>query len=134
MNESIASESAKNNEDEHDIVVRAITESNQKRYPNYKVLNNLGGENVNIAGRFPDVILQDSAGNLLFIIEVRKNGKVAECMQQWKVVTKIPAFLYFVVPEGELSNAKAVAQAIGLQAKFGSYTIDNNKSVTVKYE
>jgi len=120
---------------EHDAVVQALSDSNQKRYPTYKVLNNLGGEKTNVAGLFPDIILQDGKGNLLFIIEVKKNGNIAQCIQQWKNVPKIPAFLYIVVPENDLSNAKSIAQVVGLQPKFGTYTVDpETKVISVKYE
>ena len=117
---------------EHDAVVRALCDSNASRY---KVLSNLEGENHNVAGLFPDILLQDTTGNLIFIIEVKKNGNIAPCIQQWKSVPKMPAFLYIVVPEGDLSNAKSIAQVVGLQPKFGSYTIEPaTKKVIVKYE
>jgi len=57
---------------EHDAVVKSISEANQVRYPTYKIVNNIGGEKTNVAGMFPDIIIQDAAGNLLFIIEVKK--------------------------------------------------------------
>ncbi len=115
---------------EHDDVVRYLCETNNTRY---KALNNLEGEKHNISGLFPDIIIQDANNNLLFIIEVKKNGNIAQCIQQWKNVPEIPAFLYIVVPEGDLSNAKSIAQVVGLQAKFGSYKIENGQ-ITVKYE
>jgi len=51
-------------------------------------------------------------------------------------VPKLPAFLYLVVPEVDLVNAKSIAQVMGLQQiKFGTYKIDpHNKAVSVKYE
>ncbi len=116
---------------EHDAVVRYLCEVNATRF---KALNNLDGDKHAVASIFPDIILKDSSDNLFFIIEVRRNGKIAECMQQWKTVPKIPAVLYFIVPENDLSSAKAVAQVVGLQAKFGAYQIDADGKVTVKYE
>lgn len=131
MNDStLKSESASMNE--HDAVVRYICEINQSRYT---VLHNLEGEENNVAGIFPDIMLQDKGSkSLIFIIEVKKNGNIAPCIQQWKTVEKIPAFLYIIVPEKDLSTAKSVAQVVGLTVKFGSYSVDSNHNITVKYE
>jgi hypothetical protein len=118
---------------EHDNIVRLLCESNAKRYA--KVLHNLDGEKNSVAGLFPDVIIQDANGTLLFIIEVKKNGNIAQCIQQWKSVPKIPAFLYIVVPEIDLANAKSIAQVVGLQAKFGYYKKDETtQKIEIKYE
>lgn len=117
---------------EHDAVVRYISEKNKNRY---KVLSNLDGEKVYVGGLFPDILFQDTAGNLLFIVEVKNNGYIAQCIQQWKNATTIPAVLYIIVPENELANAKSIAQVVGLQVRFGSYTLDTQTNeVTVKYE
>lgn len=119
------------NKNEHDKVVRALSEANKQKYT---VLSNIDGEEHHVAGIFPDLLLKDSANNLIFIIEVKKNGNIAPCLQQWKSVSKMPAILYLIVPETDLSNAKSIAQVIGLQVKFGSYKIDHNNKVVIKYE
>jgi hypothetical protein len=117
---------------EHDAVVRTLCDSNNARF---KVLCNVEQESYHIAGLFPDIILQDkNSDSALFIIEVRKNGGIATCLQQWKNIPKIPAVLYIVVPENDLSNTRAIAQVIGIQVKFGSYKIESNGVATVKYE
>lgn len=116
---------------EHTAVIRTLCESNKERF---KVLCNLETASHHIAGLFPDIILQDkNSENVLFIIEVRKNGEIATCLQQWKTVPNIPAVLYIIVPESDLLNAKAIAQVIGLQVKFGSYKTANGV-ITVTYE
>lgn len=104
---------------EHDKVVKYL----EKSFSNsYTVCSNLGKEEYFISSIFPDLILKNKqTGTIMFIIEVKKNGEVAKCLQQWKTVNNIPAILYLFVPALELSNAKAVAQAIGIQVKFGSY-------------
>lgn len=118
---------------EHDEVVKHICEHNQERFT---VRNNLETEKLYVSGLFPDIVLLDREGNLRFIIEVRKNGGIAQCIQQWKSAEPIPAFLYIVVPEGDLSNAKSIAQVVGLQqVKFGAYTIDKEQNkIQVRYE
>jgi hypothetical protein len=117
---------------EHDIVVAAIRDANSARFT---PLTNVGGEQHFIAQMFPDIILMDKATNRpAFIIEVKKNGSIAQCIQQWKSVISIPATLYIVVPQSDLPTAKSILQVVGLQARVGSYSIDANNHVTVNYE
>lgn len=102
----------------------------------YTVVSNIAQEQHYIGGFFPDIIVMDKiSGNVLFAIEVRKNGQVSHCIQQWKSVTpNLPATLYIVVPESELSNAQGIAAVNGLKAKFGTYKMGVNGSVeSVKF-
>ncbi len=110
-------------------VITAIRDANSK----YTVLDNLDKEENHVAGLFPSLILKDAKGNSVFIIEVRRNGEIAKCIQQWKAVSSIPATLYIVVPEGDLQTAQSVAQVVGLQTRFGSFTSDENGNVSIKY-
>jgi len=115
---------------EHDRVVEALKRSNSAKYD---VLANLGKEEHYIGQIFPDLILLDKITNKpVFIIEVKKNGLVAQCIQQWKAMPSIPATLYIVVPEAEIQNAKSIAEVVGLQTKFGIYTMGED-SVTIKF-
>lgn len=115
---------------EHDLVVKTICDANNLHY---KVLCNLDKEEYYIAQMFPDIILLDKAGEKpVFIIEVKKNGNIAKCIQQWKSVPSIPATLYVIVPETEETNARAIADVVGLSFRLGTYAINNNQ-VTIKY-
>jgi hypothetical protein len=117
----------------HDKVVRHIRDKNQQRFT---VLDNLEGEKNFVSNMFPDLIFKDKSGNTLFILEVKRNGGIAQCLQQWRTVSNMPAVLYLIVPEAELSSAKSIAQVVGIPLiRFGSYTIDSNSNeVVVKYE
>lgn len=116
---------------EHDKVVAKIRDS----FAQYKVLTNLGEEQNYIGQMFPDLIFLDKTTDKpVFILEVRKNGNIAPCIQQWKSALSIPATLYIVVPELDLPTAKSVAQVVGLNTRFGSYNIDANGNITIKYE
>ncbi|MBN8697408.1 MAG: hypothetical protein J0L87_12830 [Bacteroidetes bacterium] len=97
----------------------------------YTVVSNIAQEQHHIGGFFPDIIVMDKDnGNALFAIEVRKNGQVSHCIQQWKSVTPhLPATLYIVVPEAELENAQAIAAVNGLKAKFGTYKMKSDGGV-----
>ena len=117
---------------EHDIVVTSIKNSLSA---NYKVVTNLGEEQYHIGQMYPDAIIYDKVTDKpIFIIEVRKNGSIAPCIQQWKSISNIPAILYIIVPENDLPTAKSIAQVVGLKMKFGSYKIEPNDAITVKYE
>ncbi len=102
--------------------------------PNFKVVTNIGAEQHYIGGFFPDIIVMDKKDDVLFAIEVRRNGQVSNCIQQWKSASNLPATLYIVVPEAELDNAKGIAALNGLKAKFGTYKIGTDKNVeSVKF-
>jgi hypothetical protein len=46
----------------------------------------------------------------------------------------IPATLYIVVPVSDLPTAKSIAQVVGLQTRFGTYTINEESgAITVNY-
>jgi hypothetical protein len=118
--------------DEHSEVIKAIIATNEK---NFSILSNLGKDENYIAHMFPDLIFLDKATNKpVFIIEVKKNGNIAQCIQQWKTLSSIPATLYIVVPETDLANAKSIAEVVGLKTRFGAYTLNDNNSVSVRYE
>ena len=117
---------------EHDKVVAFIRDIQS---PHFKVLDNLGGDKNYIAQLFPDIILiNKNTEEPAFIIEVKRNGNIAQCIQQWNSVPSIPATLYIIVPETDLATAKSVAQVVGLQTKFGTYSIDGIGNIDVKYE
>jgi len=116
----------------HDNVVRYICEQNKNRF---EVLNNLKNEEVFVGGLFPDIIFKDKAtGKLKFILEVKRNGGIAQCLQQWKTAPVTSAILYIIVPKDELSNAKSIAQVVGIPVRFGYYEIKKTGEVIVKYE
>jgi len=116
---------------EHDNVVESIVKANE---PRFTVLSNVGKDEHYIAQLFPDVILIDKTTEKpVFIIEVKKNGNIAQCIQQWKAVPSIPATIYIVVPENDLSNAKAIAQVVGLNTRFGTYSLDEKGIPSVKF-
>ena len=119
-------------EKEHDDVVAYICSNNAAKF---NVLNNLGIEKNHVSGLYPDIIIKNKTDEDIyrFIIEVKKNGGIASCLQQWKNTTNIPCVLYIIVPETDLPNAIKIAGTIGIQVKFGSYKIEQSV-ISVKYE
>ena len=116
---------------EHDNVVNHIANNNKHAY---EVLSNVDKEEHYISSVFPDLILLNKETKKpVIIIEVKRNGGIANCMQAWKNVPNLPATLWFIVPELELPNAKQIAQVIGLKARFGKYTLKDG-NVNVVYE
>lgn len=85
------------------------------------------------AGLVPDLILIDRVNQKpAFIIEVRKNGNIGICLDQWKTLSSaLP--LYLIVPSKDLSTAKSLAIIKNVKTKFGTYKIEDN-NVTVDYE
>ncbi|TAL62568.1 MAG: hypothetical protein EPN85_02425 [Bacteroidetes bacterium] len=117
---------------EHDKIVKNLVD---KFSAKYNVLSNLDKEQNFIANIFPDLILSDKATNrIMYIIEVKRNGGIANCIQQWKNMKAIPATLYMIVPDSDLANAKSIAQVIGLQIRFGSYSFDGSDNPIIKFE
>jgi len=108
-------------------VAQKIKEQFQSRF---EVLINLDTEEHFIGTMFPDMVFVDKKTKTpLFIIEIKKNGRIAACMNAWKAATKIPATLYIIVPQLELQNAKSIATVTGVNARFGYYTLDKNGDV-----
>jgi hypothetical protein len=116
---------------EHDEVVRKIIAAQQS----FEILTNIDGEKNFISGVFPDIILLDKTTKQpVFIIEVKRNGQIQGCLQQWNTISNLPATLYIVVPESDLSGAKLVATSIGLKAKFGTYKYETNIVTSIQFE
>lgn len=108
-------------------VAQKIKEQFQNRF---EILMNVDKAEHFIGSVFPDLVFLDKKTHQpLFIIEVKRNGMVANCIQQWKSQSKIPATLYIVVPQSELQNAKSVAAVTGINTRFGYYTLASNGDV-----
>ena len=108
---------------EHDLVVKAIELNNSEKFD---VLTNVGTEKYFIGSVFPDIIINEKGtGKTIFIIEVKRNGGIADCIQKWKNQAFIPGQLFLVVPDGgsDLANAKKIAEIVSLPLRFGTYKI-----------
>lgn len=117
---------------EHDKVTNYLAKYFE---PVYTVLSNVESPKHYISSIFPDLILQDKTDKKIqFIIEVRKNGGIAQCMQAWKSIPSVPSTLYIVVPKDTLSESKKVAEIIGLSARFGWYEISKDDEIKVEFE
>ena len=96
----------------------------------YDVLLNIDNEEHFVGTVFPDIVLVDiKLKTPLFIIDIRKNGDIGNCFQQWKTRGHIPVTLYIIVPKQDIGNAKSIAAITGVNAKFGSYTLNENAEV-----
>ena len=100
----------------------------------YDILSNFSKAKYQIASFFPDLILSNKLTQKpQFIIEIRRNGDIARCLQQWKSVPYLPAFLFLIVPETDKDNARDIANALGIQIGLYSYRIDG-QNVTIDYD
>lgn len=113
----------------HDtIITQIIPRLNTEKYDIY---TNPGQEkNAGIGDNYPDVILTlKGEKTVRFIMEVETEDSVTlvEAANQWKkYVTEINATFYLVVPASALSRAKMLCQQNGINARFTTYTIENN--------
>jgi hypothetical protein len=97
----------------------------------FEIISNVDSEEYFIGTRFPDMLFLDKkTKSPLYIIEIKKNGAISQCVEQWKKQTTVPATLYIIVPQGELEKAKSVAAITGLNARFGYYTVGENSVIS----
>lgn len=99
----------------------------------FQVLSNVDIEQFHIGDKYPDLILLDKESRKpRFAIEVSKNGQISSSLEKWKNIS-IPATLYLIVPKQDLENAKNISSVIGVNTRFGYYTIHEDK-IDVVYE
>ena len=85
-----------------------------------------------IAGSFPDVILANKeSGDIDFVIEIKKNGDIANDAQKLKELSHLSSTLYILVPQSELKNAKLVADLNGIKARFAWYELNETNEVDI---
>lgn len=113
----------------HDsVVLQIVPRLNTEKYDVY---TNPGQEkNAGIGDNYPDVVLTEKGDTTVrFIMEVETEDSVntIEALNQWKkYVKEINATFYLVVPISMLTRAKNLCQQNGINARFTTYTIQNN--------
>ncbi|GEM_PF-2404328 len=104
----------------------------------FNVVDNTIADKKIVAGQFPDVLIfpknSTADRDLLFIMKIENGGELIDSLPQWKELATAPITFYIVVPNVKIDDAKKLANATGVKAKFASYQIDNQGSVTLNYE
>jgi hypothetical protein len=105
----------------------------------FRVLDNTGAEKRVVAGQFPDVILMRPEpppnSDTLFVMKVEVGTtNLIDSIPEWKALGSTPSVLYIVVPEHKLDEAKKLASATSVRARFASYKVENNQVEEIRYE
>lgn len=119
----------KENASLHDRVVREIRNVLNQR--DFDVYLNPGQEkNAGIGDNFPDVIMTvKGTSTVKFILEIETVDSVTkeEAETQWrKYSNEIKATFYIVIPESISLKARQLCQQMGVNARFATFTIEDN--------
>jgi len=104
----------------------------------FRVIDNTGEDKKIIAGQFPDVIFMQKEpppnDNTLFVLKIEEpKEKLLDRVSEWKDLGSAPSVLYVVVEKGRLDEAKKLASATGVRARFAWYEIESDKVKEVHY-
>ena len=104
----------------------------------FRVVDNTGEDKKVIGSQIPDVLIfrKDSTDNSetpLFIMKVENGGDLADSLASWKDLGKVPSTFYIVTSKEKLDEAKKLAGATEINARFAWY---ENKvgEIIVHYE
>lgn len=104
----------------------------------FRVFDNTGLDRKIVSGMLPDVLLMRQEppknGDILFIMRIENGNNLIDSVAEWKEMDKASVSSYIVVPENKLNEAKKLASAVGIFARFASYTLDHNNKASVVYE
>lgn len=105
----------------------------------FRVIDNTGAEKKVIAGQLPDIILMRKEpppnSDILFVMRIENGGDLLDSIPAWQALSSVPSVLYLIVPEHRLDEAKKLASAIGVRARFASYAADDaGEAKAIRYE
>ena len=87
----------------------------------FRVVDNTGPEKKIIGGQFPDIIfLQKESppnNNVLYVFKIETNPSV-DSVAEWKALGSVSSVFYIVVPRSKLDEARKLAAATGVTARF----------------
>lgn len=116
-------------------VIKFIKEQQAQRF---RVIDNTGRDKKVIAGQFPDIIFlrQEPPPNsdILFLLKVENGGELIDSVPIWQALGHAPSVFYIVVPSRKLDEAKKLASATGVKAKFAWYEMSGEEVQQVYYE
>lgn len=116
------------------MIIKAIVNEFSGRF---RVFDNTAEDKKVVAGQFPDIIImrQEPPVNqdILFVMKIEESDSLIDSVPEWQALASAPSVLYIVVPQNKLDEAKKLASATGVRARFASFTIGAN-SARVRYE
>ena len=86
---------------------------------------------------YPDVIITPINSNTVqFIIEVEtiESVNAFEATSQWKPYSTLGGTFYLLVPTAARVLTESICRQYGIQAKFGTYWLDESGRLNIDYE
>ena len=71
---------------------------------------------------------------VLFIMKVENGGELIDSLPQWKELANSPYAFYIVAPKNKLDEAKKLADATGVKARFAWYEVVGGEITQIHYE
>ena len=103
----------------------------------FRVIDNTGTDKRIVGGQFPDIIFLQTEpppnDNILFVLKIETNPTI-DSVSEWKSLSAVPSVFYIVVPKDKLDDAKKLAAATGVNARFAWYEVEGEKLKQVNYE
>ncbi len=117
---------------------KVITRLQKDLSGRFRVVDNTGIDKTVLSGRIPDVILYKkeppNSTDVLFVMKIENGGELVDSLAQWKEIGALPATFYIVVPKDKLDDAKKLANATSVRARFAWYRIQNDELQELRYE
>lgn len=104
----------------------------------FRVIDNTGTDKKVVAGQFPDIIFMRPEpppnSDIMFVMKIEMGSKLVDSVSEWQALGGAPSVLYVVVPSEKLDEAKKLASATNVRARFASYEMDSDEVRDIKYE
>ncbi len=118
---------------------KVIAKLQQDLSSRFSVIDNTGEDKKVIGGQIPDVIIFKKEpplnNEVLFVLKIENGGELVDSLSQWKGLSSLPSSFYIVVPRKKLDEAKKLASAFEVKARFAHYEINDAGEVTqIQYE
>lgn len=117
-----------------EMIIKAIVDEFSGRF---RVFDNTGDAKKVVAGQFPDIIIMRPEPpinqDILFVMKIEEDSNLIDSVPEWQALASAPSVLYIVVSQDKLDEAKKLASATGVRARFAPYIIDADHA-RVSYE
>jgi len=105
----------------------------------FRVFDNTKTDKKIVAGQFPDIIfLQPEPppnNNILFLFKIENGNALVDSVSEWKNLGSTSSVFYIVVRKDKLDEAKKLASATSVRAKFAWYEMGSDGNVMlITYE
>jgi hypothetical protein len=115
-------------------IIKSVIDTFKKRF---RVFDNTGEGKKIVGGQFPDIILMRPEPppneDILVIMKIEDGKNLIDNVPEWRGLSSTMSVFYIVIPQEKLDEAKKLASATGVRARFAPFTVDNDK-VSIRYE